>query len=276
MKTWQKKYLLVAVSGLFLLASPGLTLAGDGMNEDGIVPTEETGYDGNIESEENYDGGAVPAESPAGEVNTQQDWEQVTTGDWNSNEEYDGNENPTPAGMNSAEETYASENIEDEVITDSHEPVDNAVETVEETDLVEPQEQAAEANVSDFVAGDVNGDGELNALDCVILQKYIGQDFQFMDSRRGDVNGDGVISLLDVHALVNLIKSEGKGTGDVNGDGKIDSYDVQELTNYMAGQTASVNRKNADLNGDGEIDGKDLDMLREVMKVRNQQSLSDR
>ena len=57
--------------------------------------------------------------------------------------------------------------------------------------------------------GDANGDGEMNALDIVIIVNYIfGEtpDNFFFDN--ADVNGDGEVNALDIVAIINLIFSK--------------------------------------------------------------------
>ena len=59
------------------------------------------------------------------------------------------------------------------------------------------------------IEGDANGDGEMNALDIVIIVNYIfGEtpDVFFFDN--ADVNGDGEINALDIVAIINLIFSK--------------------------------------------------------------------
>lgn len=120
------------------------------------------------------------------------------------------------------------------------------------------------------IIGDVNGDNQLNAVDLVILQKYLKGNVFYISESAADINGDGTISAFDVHALLNLIKAENKGTGDVNNDGKVDIYDVQSLTNYLADKNTPINSGNADLNGDGKISTEDLKILREVISALQQ------
>ena len=126
-----------------------------------------------------------------------------------------------------------------------------------------------EAPVNSGILGDINNDGELNAVDLIVLQKYLkGDVFEIneINETAADINGDGTISLFDVHALLNLIKAEKKGTGDINNDGKVNLYDVQTLTTYLANpQNIPINSNNADLNGDGKISTDDLKILRKVI-----------
>ena len=120
------------------------------------------------------------------------------------------------------------------------------------------------------VTGDINGDSELNAVDLVVLQKYLqGKVFE-INENEADIDGDGNISKFDVYALLNLIKAENKGTGDVNNDGKVDIYDVQTLTAYLANSSNNINSKNADLNGDGRISKDDLKILKKVISALQQ------
>lgn len=120
------------------------------------------------------------------------------------------------------------------------------------------------------VLGDINNDGELNAIDLVVLQKYLTGNIFEINKNAADINGDGNISKFDVFALLNLIKAEKKGTGDVNGDGKVDIYDVQSLTAYLANPSVNINIVNANLNGDGKIGTEDLKILKGVISALNQ------
>ena len=124
-----------------------------------------------------------------------------------------------------------------------------------------------ESPVDTGVLGDVNNDGVLNAVDLVILQKYLKGDVFEINENASDINGDGIISKFDVFALLNLIKAEKKGTGDVNNDGKVDIYDVQALTAYLANPAANINIVNADLSGDGRISTDDLKILKNVISA---------
>ena len=55
---------------------------------------------------------------------------------------------------------------------------------------------------SEFILGDMNGDGNLNVLDVVEL---INQILSGENTTEGDINGDGGNNILDVVALVNLV-----------------------------------------------------------------------
>lgn len=121
------------------------------------------------------------------------------------------------------------------------------------------------------IIGDINGDSELNAVDLVILQKYLKGDAFDVNETVADINGDGTVSNFDVYALLNLIKAEKKGTGDVNNDGKVNVYDVQTLTAYLANpNNTPINSGNSDLNGDGRISTDDLKILRKVISELQQ------
>ena len=143
-------------------------------------------------------------------------------------------------------------------------PDENANENAD--DYFDSNDTYTEDAVKDSgIIGDVNGDNELNAIDLVILQKYLKGEIFSISETAADINGDGNISKLDAYALLNLIKGENKGTGDVNNDGKINVYDVQTLTAYFADKSTPINQKNADLSGDGKIDTKDLKILKGVI-----------
>lgn len=127
-------------------------------------------------------------------------------------------------------------------------------------------ENNSEPSAGTGILGDINNDGELNAVDLVILQKYLKGNVFEINETASDINGDGTISMFDVYALLNMIKAEKKGTGDVNNDGKVNIFDVQTLTAYLAdSQNTPINSGNADLNGDGRISTDDLKILRKVI-----------
>ena len=131
-------------------------------------------------------------------------------------------------------------------------------------------EEDFEENVNSGVLGDINNDGELNAIDLVVLQKYLKGDAWEINETEADINGDGTISNFDIFALLNLIKAEKKGTGDVNNDGKVDIYDVHALTAYLANPNTQINTSNADLTGDGKIGTDDLKILKGVISELQQ------
>lgn len=60
---------------------------------------------------------------------------------------------------------------------------------------------------SDYVVGDINGDGRVDVTDVNLAVNYIlgKQQFTPEQFKRGDVNGDGVIDVTDVNAIVNII-----------------------------------------------------------------------
>ena len=139
-------------------------------------------------------------------------------------------------------------------------------ENFNEPEEVEISEENISVQIDTGIIGDINGDNELNAVDLVVLQKYLNGDSFEVNETAADINGDGTVSMFDVHALLNLIKAENKGTGDVNNDGKINIYDVQTLTAYLANpKVTPINSGNADLNGDSRISTDDLKILRKVI-----------
>lgn len=274
MKQFTKALMLAAICGHVFSFSPYQVLAGDGGVLDDVYTVEADISNGDdegsyvsdsIEQSEAYNGNV----SQVSESPQQEDWDNVTSGDWEEQGEQADDAVPNNGTV--------QEVISDE-ITDNVEISENK-ETKEDIYKESPEVSSDFAsNVDEVVAdtgnnvvneiGDVNNDGTLDALDCALLQEFIQGKQDAINKDKADFNGDGQISMFDVYALLNLIKSEGKGSGDVNGDGKINNYDIQAITAYMANQTTAVNRQNADLNGDGEINGKDLTILREVVKVR--------
>ena len=69
--------------------------------------------------------------------------------------------------------------------------------------------QAGDENIylgdDQSIIGDINGDGDLNVLDVVLLVGVILNDGDV--TAACDVNGDGVLNVLDIVQLVNLILS---------------------------------------------------------------------
>ena len=181
------------------------------------------------------------------------------------------NENPAAPPQNNPPVTNPNPNENPVAPPQDNPPITNP--NPNENPAAPPQDNPPVNNENNFeppvssgVLGDINNDGELNALDLVVLQKYLKGDVFEVNEKAADINGDGTISLFDVHALLNLIKAEKKGTGDVNNDSKVNLYDVQTLTAYLANpQNTPINSSNADLNGDGRISTDDLKILRKVI-----------
>ena len=65
-------------------------------------------------------------------------------------------------------------------------------------------------NLCQFVAGDVNYDGELNVVDLVILVEFIVGWSEPTEAQlyTGDMNADGVLNVLDAVLLVDVILAE--------------------------------------------------------------------
>lgn len=178
-------------------------------------------------------------------------------------------ENPNDNKKNSDDDKKIeppSANIENPNVNNENSNVNQGNENYEDEDFYYEDETKSEVLIDTGIIGDVNGDNELNAVDLVILQKYLKGDTFEINENAADINGDGTVSMFDVYALLNLIKSENKGTGDINNDGKVNIYDAQTLTAYLANpQNTPINSGNADLNGDGRISTDDLKILRKVI-----------
>ncbi|MBD7912423.1 dockerin type I domain-containing protein [Clostridium cibarium] len=122
--------------------------------------------------------------------------------------------------------------------------------------------------------GDVNGDGELNVLDAMYINKYIAKTITNFPVSDGisiaDVNADGVIDSTDS----NLAGSDNTDSlkkyinthlvGDVNDDERIDNTDVLLINKYLTKGTAlPVDNAlwAADVNGDNAITSADADLI---------------
>jgi hypothetical protein len=64
--------------------------------------------------------------------------------------------------------------------------------------------KAMQGEKSDFIKGDVNGDGKVNVTDVTTLVNMILSVIE-KDMVKGDINGDGKINVTDVTALINII-----------------------------------------------------------------------
>ena len=62
--------------------------------------------------------------------------------------------------------------------------------------------------ISDEFYGDVNEDGYRDALDLLILSKYVANMAVKVDSEYSDTNGDGKISVLDVLRFSKFLSGE--------------------------------------------------------------------
>ena len=89
-------------------------------------------------------------------------------------------------------------------------------------------------DMDDFLLGDVNGDGEQNILDIILIVNQILSNEYDISS---DLNGDGVPNVLDIVLLVNLVLggNEPGDCSDVNGDGILNVLDIVLLVNIVLG-----------------------------------------
>lgn len=234
MKLWQRFLIIFSVSVTTTFFSPSVNAGGDyGSSE---PPPEETINEPPIKFDESS------KDKNSGEKNPPIE-----------------NENPAPPPANNPNVIIENKNPEL--------PADNPS---VRNEIFHEEENNFGHTIDTGVIGDINNDGELNAIDLVVLQKYLSGDVFEINENAADINGDGNISKFDVFALLNLIKAEKKGTGDVNNDGKVDIYDVQALTEYLAKPSTYINIDNADLTGDGRISTDDLKILKSVISALQQ------
>lgn len=182
-----------------------------------------------------------------------------------NNNDFDMSDNNNNESENNSEHTNEILILPNENPNTQNENLNNSNE--DDEDFTENENVSLDTGI----VGDINGDRELNAVDLVVLQKYLKGNVFEINENAADINGDGTVSMFDVHALLNLIKAEKKGTGDVNTDGKVDIYDVQSLTAYLANpKNTPINSGNADLNGDSRISTDDLKILKKVIEALRQ------
>jgi hypothetical protein len=107
--------------------------------------------------------------------------------------------------------------------------------------------------------GDVNGDGDTNAADFVILAGNLGANVP--PNTGGDLNGDGLVNAADFVILSGDLGCVGVPPcpGDTNGDGDTNAADFVILAgNFGASVTPNTN---GDLNGDGLVNAADFTIL---------------
>ena len=113
------------------------------------------------------------------------------------------------------------------------------------------------AQTSNTVRGDVNGDGAVNAADIVsIVNIIMGGGSDVNDAVNGDVNRDGAVNAADIVVIVNIIMGIDSGdTHDVTegmvlqvllSDGQVVSIDLNEepRTTYRDGNLVITSTKN--------------------------------
>lgn len=122
--------------------------------------------------------------------------------------------------------------------------------------------------VSDFLRGDVDGDGSVSISDVSALAGIL---LGFVSTTpAADVNGDGTVDVGDLTYLLNMLLT-GEGLvikGDVNGDGSVNIEDVTSLMNYIL-KGGTINQANADMNGDGSISIEDVTALISLLLTGN-------
>ena len=118
------------------------------------------------------------------------------------------------------------------------------------------------------IAGDINGDHNVDDKDVEMIQGYLADTVSLTESQKGlaDVDGDGIISIYDVTALQKSNYTFQKG--DVNLDGKVDQNDFDMLNSYIFSSNAnneidSYTLVNADIDENGRVNIYDLVRFRD-------------
>lgn len=118
------------------------------------------------------------------------------------------------------------------------------------------------------IAGDINGDHNVDYKDAEMIQGYLADTVSLTESQIGlaDVDGDGKISIYDVTAL--QMSNYTFQKGDVNLDGKVDQNDFDMLNSYIF--SSNVNNEidsytlvNADIDENGRVNIYDLVRFRD-------------
>lgn len=106
------------------------------------------------------------------------------------------------------EETTDSEESTDEYAedTDSEEYTEENTDEVTDTDSEETAETDTESEVA-YEVGDINGDGRVNTIDAILIQRYLALQTEFDDAqlKRADVDGSGSIDVADVITMLELL-----------------------------------------------------------------------
>lgn len=111
----------------------------------------------------------------------------------------------------------------------------------------------------EYVAGDINLDGELSKDDLTALASYLNGNADFGALRPfADLNADCVVNGYDAALLREWLGITFE-TGDVNGDGKINTTDARVVLQYAAGiiKEDALTVDAADTNGDGKVNTTD-------------------
>ena len=189
--------------------------------------------------------------------------DELNTENFSEDGSFNGEENSEENNFVTEDET-ADENLSDETtyVEDNNSTEETSDELTEEVNTYE------NSNIENNTKGDINGDGNIDAIDIALLMNYVNKKTNVIDELQADVNEDGKINIEDAQSLLRIVKESGKGTGDVNGDGKINNYDIEMISAHIEGKTVPINRKNSDLNGDSNIDETDLEILKELVRIR--------
>ncbi|PIS40515.1 MAG: hypothetical protein COT26_02975 [Candidatus Kerfeldbacteria bacterium CG08_land_8_20_14_0_20_43_14] len=122
----------------------------------------------------------------------------------------------------------------------------------------------------DFILGDVNGDGSINAADVDFLISYLYKHGPVPSPvERGDINLDGKINALDVTELIHAYHALSGNTltimGDIDNNKVVDGKDVDALLALIQTGGSSIN---GDVNRDGRSgDLVDLYALINILKL---------
>ena len=126
--------------------------------------------------------------------------------------------------------------------------------------------------------GDVNGDGEVNFLDGILVLRYTQGITQLTSEQltKADVNLDGRVDEKDANMILEydaeIISGFNKANlniqkdiGDVNGDGEVNFLDAAMILRYIRGIDTFTDeqKEKADFNLDGKIDENDARMILE-------------
>ncbi len=68
-----------------------------------------------------------------------------------------------------------------------------------------PKEETPAADTPSGIIGDVNGDGEVNVMDVLRLQKSLSGWDVTIDAKNADINGDGEVNVMDVIRLEKMV-----------------------------------------------------------------------
>ncbi len=157
--------------------------------------------------------------------------------------------------------------------------LETTVQTLQRKTSTTRAPQRNSAADSGILVGDVNGDGKVDSVDALCIQRYLNGlsttsacSYAPVVDPRWDVNGDGIVSSVDLLCLFKKVggtstaacSNQPAPAGDVNSDEKVDSVDALCMQRYFGGMSPTnacpndiITDPSWNVNGDGKVDSAD-------------------